>query len=186
MSYAGNFLKAAGYPCTILRNPTVDSYISKRKASKSMQKGEFFWEGLILADSNLKSGDIFQIGEEKFLVQHVHPSSGELAWFAVKTNVTLDVQRYTESVDEDGNFTQAWSTIASSIAGFGEVVTSTMKQLDVGLKENTKYKFQIPMKHNLQLNDRVWVKGEKTSICSIDNIMISGVLQIQCEPDLRP
>ncbi|HHV03448.1 MAG TPA: hypothetical protein GXX64_06010 [Bacteroidales bacterium] len=184
MSYAGNFLKAAGYPCTILREVPVESYVSRRKASRSIQKGEFFWEGLILADTGLESGDILQVGDDKFLVHYVYAISGELAWNAVKTNVTLEVKRFVETVDDEGNFIQDWQTIASGITGFGEVVTAALRQADPGLLSSTKLILQIPKSYNVQQMDRVIVNGNY-QVDSVDDILIQGVARLQLSEDLR-
>lgn len=185
MSYAGNFLKAAGYPCTILREVPVESYVSRRKASRSTQKGEFFWEGLILADTGLESGDILQVGDDKFLVHYVYASSGELAWNAVKTNVTLDVKRFVETVDEDGSFVQEWQTVANDVVGFGEIVTAALRQADpAGLLSSTKLLLQVPKSYGIQQMDRVIVNGNY-QVDSVDDILIQGVARLQLSEDLR-
>lgn len=184
MSYAGTFLKAAGHPCTVLRDPPVESFVSKRKASRSIQKGEFFWEGLILADSNLKSGDIFQVGNTKYLTHYVNNNSGELSWFAVKVNVDFTAKRLTSIVDEEGNVREEWQVVAEGV-GFGEVVTAALRQADPGLLSSTKLILQIPKSHQIKKMDRV-VINEDYQVDSVDNILVKGIARLQLAEDLRP
>ena len=184
MSYAGKFLRSAGRPCTILRITPVASYATLRRASRSTTRGEAYWEGLILAETNLTSGDILQIGTDKFLVHYTYANSNELAWFGVKTNSSVTIERYTETVDEAGNIIQDWLTIKDNIPAYGEIVTASLRAQDPGLLPNTRLLLQMT-KGDVQLMDRVILDGKAYQADSLDDVMLQGVVRIQLSEDLR-
>jgi hypothetical protein len=186
MSYVGKFLMAAGRPCTILRATPIESYVSLRRASRSTRRGEAYWEGLILADTNLTSGDILQIGLDKFLVHYTHASSGELAWFGAKANAAVSIYRYAELADENGNIIQDWELVASNVPAYGEIVTASLRAQDPGLLPNTRLLLQIPKSVNAQVMDRIVLGDKKYQLDSLDDVMLQGIARLQLSEDLRP
>lgn len=191
MSYAAKYLKAHGQLCTIERTPAIQSYISMKRSTRAVRdlgSREGYWEGLILADSNLESGEVFSVGNDKFIVQTVTPyaASGELVWFAAKANAFLTHQRYVEVVDSNGNITQTWETLAENIPAFGEVVTYELRQRDPGLLDSTRYIFQIQKNLGVELLDRFVHLGENYQVNSIDDIALAGIARIQLGSDVRP
>jgi len=191
MSYTEKFLKAKGQDCIINRPIPVFTKVSiKRstKASRDLGIREGYWEGLILADSNLKSGEIITILDTKYLVQSVNydPASLECAFFAAKCNAIIQHKRYVIDVDENYNTIQVWKTINADVACYGEIITYRLKQEDPGLLDSTKYTFQIPKSLGVKLLDRFVFDGKNYQVVSIDDIGMSGVARCQVSEDLRP
>ncbi|MCX7771676.1 MAG: hypothetical protein N2376_01010, partial [Clostridia bacterium] len=74
MSYAGNYIRSKGVDCVVLRNPTIASKVSMKrstKASRDLGAREGFWEGMMLSEAGLQSGDSFSVGTNTYLVQTV-------------------------------------------------------------------------------------------------------------------
>lgn len=191
MSYAAKHLQSRGQQCTILRTPAVQSCVSLKRSSKSTfspGNREAFWEGLILASSALASGEVFQIGSDKYLTQSANtdPASGELALFAAKTNATLTHQRYTETVDDYGNITQAWTMLNADVPAFGQIVTAELRQADPGLLDSARYLFQAAKSLGIQKMDRMIYNGANYQVDSVDDVALAGVVRLQLGVDARP
>jgi hypothetical protein len=192
MSYAAKYLQSRGQQCTILRTPTTaQSYVSLKRSSKSTSSPgsrEAFWEGLILASSVLVSGEVFQIGSDKYLTQSANsdPASGELALFAAKTNATLTHQRYVETVDGSGNIVQEWQTINADVPAFGQIVTAELRQADPGLLDSARYLFQAAKSLGVQKMDRMVYNGANCQVDSVDDVALAGVVRLQLGADTRP
>jgi hypothetical protein len=199
MSYASRFLTAHGQACVINRNYTLTmmpwslypvSFVSMKRSSKSTSNPgirDAMWEGLILAASNLASGEILTVGSDKYLIQSVtsDAASGELAWFGVKTNVVLTHKRYTEGLDENNNIVQTWATITADVAAFGQIVTAELRQYDPGLLDSCRYIFQVPSSIGLLELDRLVMNGKNYQVEAIDDVGLAGVWRIQCSVDTR-
>lgn len=191
MPYAGNYLKAKGQDCTILRDIPVNSKLSIKRSTKSSRdlgSREAYWEGLILADAALLSGEVLQIGSSKYLVQSTNPdlASGETALFIAKCNAVIQHKRYVEDVDDNGNLIQDWQTLHAAVPCYGEIITYRLRQEDPGLLDSTKYTFQVPKALDVVLLDRFVYDESKYQVSSIDDIGLPGVSRIQCEDDTRP
>lgn len=197
MSYAGNFLKAHGQACTIARTPAATSKVSIKRstrASRDLGVREGYWEGLILADAVLQSGEVFTIttkrGTDTYLTQSVNTdySSDEDAFFAAKCNAVIQHMRFVEDVDENGNVIQEWRTINADVPAYGEIITYRLRQEDPGLLDGTKYTFQVSKSLGIKMLDR-FVYGEepnnKYEVASIDDIGMAGVARVQLSEDNR-
>ena len=188
--YATKFLKSKGQDCTILRSPVnISTKVSLARATRAIRiygAREAHWQGLILSDSGLVSGDVFQANNMTFLAQSVNndPASSELAWFAVIVNATLGHWRLEEKV-EDGNIIVEWDE-KDDVYAFGEVITAELRQRDPGLLEGTLYIFQVPKNANMKELDRVVYEGKNYRVNSIDNIAMDGIVRIQAGIDTRP
>ncbi len=191
MSYAIKYLQSKGQDCVILRSPqNIFTKISLSRATKAIRvygAREAHWQGLILADSGLVSGDVFQANNMTFITQSVNidPASGELAWFAVLVNAELGHWRLEETVDEYGNIVQEWVN-RGNIYAFGEIVTAELRQRDPGLLEGTLYIFQVPKNSGVQLLDRLVYEGKNYEVHGIDDIAMQGVMRVQAKKDTRP
>ncbi len=201
MSYAAKYLQSRGQVCTIYRHKSLTmqglvvdapkSYISMKRSTKAVRNlavREGLWEGLILASSELASGEIFSIADDSFIVQTVSldHASGELAWFAAKANAFLVHKRQEEWTDGKGNIFHKWLTLNGSVPAFGEVVTYQLRQVDPGLLDNTRYLFQVSKKLETQLLDRFVYQEESYQVNSIDDAALPGVVRIQLGIDVRP
>lgn len=191
MSYAGNFLKSRGQDCIILRDIPVSSKVSIKRSTKSSRdlgSREAYWEGLILAESDVQSGEMLEVYGNKYLVQSANfdPASGETAFFSAKCNAVIQHKRYDEDVDDNGNLIQAWKMLHVDVPCYGEIITYRLRQEDPGLLDSTKYTFQIPKTLGVVLLDRFVFNAKKFQVTSIDDIGMAGVSRIQCEDDIRP
>ncbi|OZV12353.1 hypothetical protein CIW83_09660 [Tissierella sp. P1] len=190
MSYAEKFLNSKGQDCIIDRVPPISTKVSiKRstKASRDLGIRESYWEGLILADSNLKSGEIITIRDNKYLVQSTNydPASMEYAFFSAKCNATIQHKRDVEEIDDSNNIIQVWETINPDVACYGEIVTSRIRQEEPGLLDNTIYIFQVPKTLGVIMLDRFVHSGKNYEVVSIDNVGLEGVDRIQLAVDIR-
>ncbi len=191
MSYAANFLKAHGQDAVIQRDVPVNTRVSIKRSSRAAYNiglREGYWEGLILADSDLQSGEVLAIGADKYLVQSVNfdPASNEDIFFAAKANAILQHKRYGETVDEYGNIIQGWETITPDVAAYVEVVTYSLRQFDPGLLEQTRYLAQVPKSIGAILLDRFVLDDGNYQVVSINNAGLQGISILQLGVDTRP
>ena len=147
--YAESYLKAHGQDCTILRVPeNTLTKVSLQRATKAVRvygAREAHWQGIVLSDANLQSGEVFQANEMTFLVQSVNidPATREDAWFALWVNAMLVHKRLEQTVDPDTFYPiECWKTVNPELYAFGEIITAEMRQRDPGLLEGTRYLFQ--------------------------------------------
>jgi hypothetical protein len=191
MSYAGKFLNANGQDCTINRTPAATSKVSIKRSTRSSRdlgSREAYWEGLILADALLQSGEVLTIDADNYLVQSVNydPASVEHAFFAAKSNALLQHKRETETLDEYNNPIKIWSTINADVVAYGEIVTYSLRQFDPGLLEQTRYIFQVPKSIGTLELDRIVYNDNNYQVVSIDDVALKGVYRLQLAVDLRP
>jgi len=190
MNYTESFIRAHGDECIIKRTKDAPSYVSIKPATTSYSDNrDLYREGLILADSNLASGEVMETGGEKLLVRSVYPDkqSGQLSFLASKVNAELTHRRYEETADEWGNVTQKWSIITSIVYATAQIVSAALRQQDPGLLPTTKWVFLIPAIATLQEMDRLEFNSGSTKcrVDSIDDIRLPGLLRVQCSDDLR-
>lgn len=190
MSYTTAYLQAHGQTATILRTPPVDTQISMRRSTKAVRDPGLrsnYWEGIALPESALASGEIFQIGTEKYMVQSTDfdATSGALAWFAVKTNAVLIHKQYVDELDENYNLVQGWKTISDNIDTFAQIITYSLRQYDPGLLDSARYIFWLPKTADIQEMDRLVLNGNNYQAESIDDVMLPGVVRIQAGVDTR-
>ncbi len=194
MSYAEKYLKAHGQTCSISRTPPATSKVSIKRstrASRDLGIREAYWEGLILADALLQSGEVLTIGADKYLVQSVNMdyASTEHAFFAAKCNAVLQHKRETVILDENNNPVKDWADVdpaKPNIDAYGEIVTYQLRQYDPGLLEQTRYIFQVPKSIGVKALDRIVYNGINYQVVSIDDAALKGVVRIQLAVDLRP
>lgn len=191
MSYTGNFVKAKGQNCTINRSVPVNTKVSIKRSTKSSRdlgSREAYWEGLILADAGLLSGDVVTIAAEKYLVQSVNldPASMEHAFFAAKCNVILQHKRFVETTDANNNVIQEWQTINADVPSYAEVVTYALRQFDPGLLEQTRYIIQVSKSIGAVMLDRFVLGEDKFQVVSQNNAGLQGISILQLGIDTRP
>lgn len=190
MSYAEKFLNARGQSCTIQRTPVVISKVSIKRSTTSTRNlaaREAYFEGLILANTGLKSGELVSVGSDNYLVQTVYsdPASGEDVFFAAKTNAILTHLQEVENVDDNKNILVSWSAVNTSVYAYGEIVTSKLRQEEPGLLDTAKYLFQVPKAISAAALDRIVYNNKKYKIESIDDIGLEGISRLQLSSDLR-
>ncbi len=194
MSYAEKYLKAHGQTCSINRTPPATSKVSIKRstrASRDVGMREAYWEGLILTDALLQSGEVLTIGTDKYLVQSVNTdyASTEHAFFSAKCNAILQHKRETETLDANNNPVKKWEDVnedVPNVDAYGEIVTYQLRQFDPGLLEQTRYIFQVPKSIGVLELDRIVYNGDNYQVVSIDDIGMRGVDRVQLGADLRP
>lgn len=198
MSYTSRFLKAYGQDCIIERTVPVNSKVSiKRstKASRDLGIRAGYWDGLILAETRLSSGEILYIKDEitetRYIIQHTNydPQSKEIAFFSAKCNATIQHKRLVKDVDENFNPIQEWQDVnpdKPNMYCYGEIINSRMRQEMPGLLEGTIYLLQVPKSLGVKELDRIRYNEKDCQVVSIDDIGLDGVWQIQLAKDLRP
>jgi hypothetical protein len=189
-SYAEKSLIAHGQDCTIKRNPIVTSKVLVKRSTKSSRdlgSREAYWEGLILLDASLVSGDIMTIGSNDYLVQSTNfePASSATVFFAAKSNAILHHARISE-VAVSGNVVTSCPVINASVTAYVETVTYQLRQYEPGLLEQTRYLAQVPKSINAVLLDRMVMDGGNYEVVSIDKSGMAGVAKIQLGTDVRP
>jgi hypothetical protein len=189
--YAARYLQAYGEKCEILRTSPVESYVSLRPSNRrtgSLSSRANAFEGLILSSSGLESGDVLCIGDQHYLVQIASrdPASREIAWFGVLVNATVTHKRLEKSIDDDGNITGTWKSLNSDVMAYGEVVTPGLRQYDPGLLDSTRYVFCVPAACGVQVEDRLGLNGTPLRVLQVDDILMPGVVRVQCGADVRP
>ena len=192
MSYAKRYLQAHGQAATIQRTPTATTIVSMKRSTRATRDPgirDSFWEGIADNASNLAGGEIMTVGADNYLIQSANtdPASGELAFFAVKTNAELTPKRITASLDADNNIVEVWGWTPSGtvVEGFGQIVTAQLRASDPGLLDSSRYLFFVPASAGLQVMDRVILTGENLMVNAIDSLMLEGVSRIQCGSDNR-
>lgn len=176
MSYAERFLKAHGQDAVIQRDVPMNTKVSIKRSSRAAYNiglREGYWEGLVLADAGLQSGEVLTIGSDNYLVQSVNfdHASGECAFFAAKANAILIHKRLVEIPDENNNLVQAWQTLNADVPAYVEVVTYSLRQFDPGLLEQTRYLAQVPKSIAL----RCWIGSFLTKrICRLFQSTMPG------------
>jgi len=191
MSYAEKFLNAHGQNAVIQRTVPVSTKVSIKRSSRAAYNiglREGYWEGLVLADVGLQSGEVLTIGSDNYLVQSVNfdPASGECAFFAAKANAALTHKRLVETVDKNNNFVLTWQTLNADVPAYIEVVTYSLRQFDPGLLEQTRYLAQVPKSKGAQMLDRFVLDEENLQVVSINNAGLQGVSILQLGIDVRP
>ena len=191
MPYVEAYLNAHGQDCVILRKPkNKATKVSMKRSTSAIRvygAREAHWDGLILPDANLQSGEILQANSMTFLVQSVNPDPAMQAtvWFAVRTNTTLIHKREKTTIDKNYNPITCWETINADVPAFGEIVTYELRQQDPGLLEGTRYVFQISKNTNLKELDRIVYQGSNYRVDSIDDVGMEGIARVQVSVDTR-
>lgn len=177
---------------TIQRTPPATTIVSMKRSTRATRDPgirDSFWEGIADNASNLAGGEIMTVGADNYLIQSANtdPASGELAFFAVKTNAELTPKRITASLDADNNIVEVWGWTPSGtvVEGFGQIVTAQLRASDPGLLDSSRYLFFVPASAGLQVMDRVILTGENLMVNAIDSLMLEGVSRIQCGSDNR-
>lgn len=189
MTYAGSFLKAHGTRAVILRKPPILTRVSMERSTNAttyLGAREGYYTGLTLAENKLKSGEVFAIGKEKYLVQSAAKSfgDGETEFMAAKVNAVLELKRCVETADYYGDITESWDSIKAYIYSFGEIVTKEVRRLDPGILEGTIRIFQVPKSIAFKLRDRIVFNGKNYDVISIDDIL-EGIARLQVMVDTR-
>lgn len=187
--FAEEFLKAEGTDCTILRTPPVSSKVSMRVGTKSIYDNhrDALREGIILGESNLQGGEIFQVYDEKFLARSVTPefSTGQTVFFASKINAEVAHSRATKTDAGSGNNVLSWSVIHEKILASAQISTAALRQYEPGLLQTTTIIFFIPVTSNIQKRDRFTLDGVNYQVDSPDDIKLPGIIRVQCSNDTR-
>jgi hypothetical protein len=204
MAGALGLIKRMGTPATIEGSVPVETRVLMKRSAKSAKDPGFreaAWEGLIPASAGLISGNTLLIAGSRYLVQtaDTDPGSGEIYWFAVKTNCLLTVWALQKTAS-NGNITERWEQLQSGIPAFGEMVTQALREEIPGLLEPSRFLFQVPRRSELKPMTRItvgrlpngdagwysYIDGQVLRIEAVDDLGMSGVVRVQAGVDDRP
>jgi hypothetical protein len=188
MGYITGFIKRYGQPCTILRSPQVNSWVSMiALTNRGWDNSDMYREGLILADSGLSGGELFTVGNDCFLARSVvlDQQSEELSFKASRINADLVHLRSLVSSDSFGNITQTWQTVNALVRASAQMVSAAMLEKEPGLLPNTKWVFVMPSSAGVQVGDRLCLDSTLCQVDAIDSLRLPGVLWVQCSDDQR-
>lgn len=191
MDYADRFLKRKGEVATITSRTPVTT--SKAMVSPSAKSGwrigdrDAYWDGLILSDAALASGEVVAVGGKTLLILSIDtdPVSGQTKFTSARKNADLTWIRQSTSVDENFNVIITWPTISAGIPSFGQIVNAYLVQQDPGLLPTTKYLFYVPDTYAMQQMDRVVYNEKNCQVDSVDDVLLAGISRIQCSDDQR-
>jgi hypothetical protein len=156
------------------------------RASRDLGVREGYWEGTILLDASLSSGEIMTIGDSQYLIQSTNfdPASSCTAFFAAKTNAVVHHCKISETV-VDNHLEISWPVANASVAAYVEVVTYSLRQYDPGLLEQTRYIAQVPKSISAVALDRFIMWDENYQVVSCDPVGMEGVARVQLGVDTR-
>jgi hypothetical protein len=194
--FALSYLDRHGIACVVGES---EGKVSMKHSTRGTNFGlrESAYEGWINVE--VASGDVISVGDELYLVISPEGSMGATFFTALKTNAVLDSQEESWSEDDDGNPILKWTSKASNIPSYGQIVTSALRQTDPGILNTTTriYYLNAPVKvlgrviHHYSKEDVVDMggfyesPGMKLKVDSIDDIMLPNVKRIQCSNDTR-
>lgn len=185
---AVNHIKDFGQACTI--NGTTPSFCILRNIGTrtDLKYVESFREGLILADSNFASGDILEVGSDKFIgiTAKIDQATGQIHCQVVKTNTSLTIQRYEKTYDDYGNVTgEAWNDIVTDVPAYAGTEFQRLQLEDPGLVQNKIMQVIIQGSNDVQSLDRLIFAGENWQVDNIDVLTSPGNKVLDVSKDTR-
>lgn len=192
MNYSERFIKRNGQACTVTsRSPTIASKCIISPSTKGgwrISDRTDYWDGKIPPDINLTPGETVSVGNKELIVMSTNLESGVTMFMGIRSNASLNWQQQTPSVDPDYNVIMVWNTVSADVPAYGQLITAQLRQTDPGLLPNAKYLFFVPSPYNIGQMDRVIMSGQNTVSCQVDaldNIILDGIIRLQCSEDTR-
>lgn len=189
MKYTDRFIRRKGDACTITsRTPAVASTCIVAPATKGgwrIADRHDYWDGMIPVSAGLGAGEVISVSDKEILVMTTAANSGVTFFMGTRTNADLDWQHPTPSTDVNYNVITTWPTVSASVPTFGQLVTAQLRQEDPGLLQTTKYLFLIPSTYKIPVMDRVIFNSVSCQVDALDDIILDGILRLQCSVDTR-
>jgi hypothetical protein len=145
-----------------------------------------YLDGLIPASVGLAAGEVVSVAGKSVIVMSIAGEDcGITSFLGARTNADLNWQRPTPSVDADNNVITTYPTVSADVPAFGQLVTAQLRQEDPGLLLSTKYLFMIPAAYGIGRMDRVVMNTVPCQVDDLDNIIMEGIIRLQCSEDTR-
>lgn len=172
----------------------ADKVILTRDSRSSMVfKQEYLFSGTFSHHSNVVPGSLVT-NSESFLVQSVRQTTEKDRFcLMIKTNVEIDIQRWTQPLDVNDNPVGEpyFHAIETGIVGYARYVSGQLRQEDFGLLPTTVYvlilQTNVGIKPPTELDapDRVVLNGHPYQADVIDNIKYPNLYYVQLSEDRR-
>ncbi|ETT31320.1 hypothetical protein C161_27040 [Paenibacillus sp. FSL R5-192] len=181
-------------PCTV--NGEQDKVILSRETKATTVLGkEYMYNGLFAPKSPVLPGDVVQ-SDMTLLVQTLRYTATKDKYCSlIKTNVTVEVQRYMQEFDANDNpkGKPEFTLVAGDIIGFAQHVSAQLRQEEPGLLSTTSLVLLLqtsidvrePSDPTLVSPDRIVIAGKKYQVDVVDRIKYPNLLHIQLCEDRR-
>ncbi|WP_339309799.1 hypothetical protein NZ043_27785 [Paenibacillus sp. FSL k6-2145] len=180
--------------CTV--DEKEESVILSRETKATTVMGkEYVYNGLFSPDSLVERGSLVRT-DDSFLVQTLRNTVDTDKYCSlIKTNVTIEVQRYMQEYDANDNpkGKPEFVPVAAEVIGFAQQVSAQLKQEDPGLLpttslvllSQTNVDVREPSDPALVSPDRIVIAGKKYQVDVVDLIKYPNLLHIQLCEDRR-
>ncbi|KIL35164.1 hypothetical protein SD71_16190 [Cohnella kolymensis] len=168
--------------------------LSRDSRATSITSREFLFNGVFAPNSNVRPGSRV-ITSETFFVQTVRPTTeSDKSCTLIKTNASVEVQRYAQTYDENDNPTgESFTAVQSNVKAYAQYVTARLRQEDIGLLPSTAYILILqsntdvkrPQDQLLLKPDRIILNGRSYQVDVVDDVKYPGLLQVQLSEDTR-
>ncbi|ETT30071.1 hypothetical protein C161_27694, partial [Paenibacillus sp. FSL R5-192] len=160
-------------PCTV--NGEQDKVILSRETKATTVLGkEYMYNGLFAPKSPVLPGDVVQ-NDMTLLVQTLRYTATKDKYCSlIKTNVTVEVQRYMQEFDSNDNpkGKPEFTLVAGDIIGFAQHVSAQLRQEEPGLLSTTSLVLLLqtsvdvrePSDPALVSPDRIVIAGKKYQV----------------------
>lgn len=189
-----NDFKHRHTPCTVGGEPEAVVLSRETKATTIIGK-EYLYNGLFSPNSLVSQGLFVEADGALYLTQTMRLTTDRDKYCSLlKTNVTAEIQRYTQEYDSNDNpkgnpeFVQI-----QEARGFAQFVSAQLRLDDPGLLPTTTYILILqttvdvrrPQDKSLQSPDRVLLNGRPYQVDAIDDIKYPNLLYVQLSEDMR-
>lgn len=181
-------------PCLVDENEESVILSRETKATTVIGK-EFVYNGLFSPDSLVERGSLVRT-EDFFLVQTLRNTVDRDKYCSlIKTNVTVEVLRFTQEYDDHDNpkGKPDFIPVETDVVGFAQHVSGQLRQEEPGLLPTTslilllqtKVDVKEPSDPELLQPDRIVIAGKKYQVDVVDRIKYPNLFYIQLCEDRR-
>lgn len=181
-------------PCII--DGVAEAVILSRdtKGSTIVAK-EYTFNGRFSPVSIVQNGSLV-VTEDTFLVQTLRVTPDKDKYCSmVKTNALIDVFRYDQLEDEEGNpiGDPDYLPVVSGVIAYNQYVTAELRQQDIGLLSTTEYILTVqktvdirkPNNPSLYQPDRVVLNGRNYQVDVVDDVKMPNLYHVQLSVYIR-
>ena len=156
------------------------------KSGRNFSDRTDYWDGLIPSSVGIATGEVVSVTGKNIIVMSITGDArGITSFLGVRSNVDLNWQHPTPSVDAKNNVITTYPTVSADVPAFGQLVTAQLRQEDPGLLPSTKYLFLIPAAYGVERMDRAVMNTVSCQVDDLDNIIMEGIIRLQCSEDTR-
>ncbi|MNW38158.1 hypothetical protein D3C74_152170 [compost metagenome] len=189
-----NDFKHRHTPCVVGGAPEAVVLSRETKATTIIGK-EYIYNGLFAPTSVVSHGLVVEVEDTLYFTQTMRLTTDRDKYCSLlKTNVTVEIQRYTQDYDSNDNpkgnpeFTQV-----EEVRGFAQFVSAQLRLDDPGLLPTTTYVLILqttvdirrPQDQSLISPDRALLNGRPYQVDVIDDLKYPNLLHIQLSEDTR-